>query len=239
MKAKFLIAAVVIIAVVVWALVAGTASQEISIPGMTRYEDAEFGFSFWYPSAWTITIQPVSNCAQRPRASTCPGDPGWLQGGTIVKQVLVGNPQSGVVIQEFRSSSSGITELGATDSASPVGEDVTYFFDPATRTWMQTISKSQVREETPLPVTLPADVSQKTIGGLALLRGARRFGANSIVPLNASRFLVVETAELGGLDQRYLAKTIVATDPSAATRESAAVQEKAITEWRLYSENLK
>src|SRR5688572_32727178 len=70
---------------------------QISVSGMTRYEDAEFGFSFWYPSAWTVTPQPINNCANRPRPVRCPEDPGVLQEGVIVRQLMVGNGKNGVV----------------------------------------------------------------------------------------------------------------------------------------------
>jgi hypothetical protein len=208
---------------------------QISVSGMTRYEDAGFGFSFWYPSAWTVTPQPTNNCAGRPRPVSCPDDPGVLQEGVIVRQFMVGNGKNGVVIQEFRSSSVSIAERGM--GASPFGEDVRYLFDPTTRNWMRTILRSPMVQE-PFPVTSPADVSQKTMGGLPVLEGTSRHGADSIVPLNPSDFVIVESIDPGNPDQRYLARTILATDPSAAPRESAETQERLINAWRLHSEGL-
>jgi hypothetical protein len=208
--------------------------DELFVPGMTRYEDAEFGFSFWYPSTWNVILQPVNNCSARPRPSSCPGDSGRLQEGNIVKQLMLLNSQVGIVLQEFRSSSRSIIELGA--GASPLGNDVKYSFDPTARTWMRTVLRSTALE-VPLPVTSLADVSQKTMGGLPILTGAARHGSVSIVPLNPNDFVIVESIDPGNPDQRYLSRTIMTADP-ALPRESIATQQRVINDWRLHSENL-
>jgi len=31
-----------------------TSAQSISVPGMSEYTDSNFGFSFWYPSSWSV-----------------------------------------------------------------------------------------------------------------------------------------------------------------------------------------
>ena len=210
-------------------------SAELVVAGMTRFEDAGFGFSFWYPSSWTVTQQPVNNCSTRPRPITCPGDPGALQEGNIVKQLRVSNGQLGIVLQEFRSSSRSIIEIGV--GASPLGDDVRYSFDPTARTWLRTVLRSTTLE-VPLPITSLADVSQKTMGGLPILTGTARHGADSIVPLNPNDFVIVESIDPGNPDQRHLARTIMTEDPSAP-RESIATQQRVINDWRLHSENLK
>jgi hypothetical protein len=38
---------------------AGAKTGEISVAGMTKYTDSEFGFSFWYPTSWGVTKQEV------------------------------------------------------------------------------------------------------------------------------------------------------------------------------------
>ena len=209
-------------------------AAELFVPGMTRYEDAELGFSFWYPSTWTVIQQPVNNCSTRPRPTSCPGDPGRLQEGNIVKQLMVSNGQRGIVLQQFRSSSHSIVELGV--GASPLGEDVRYSFDPTARFWMRTVLRSTALE-VPLPISSHADVPERTMGGLPILTGAARHGADSIVPLNPNDFVIVESIDPGNPDQRYLARTIMTADPSAP-RESIATQQRVINDWRSHSENL-
>lgn len=39
--------------------VGSTPSSSVSVPGMTKYTDTDFGFSFWYPSGWKITKRDV------------------------------------------------------------------------------------------------------------------------------------------------------------------------------------
>jgi len=36
-----------------------TASSTVSVPGMSKYTDTEFGFSFWYPSGWKVVREDV------------------------------------------------------------------------------------------------------------------------------------------------------------------------------------
>jgi len=185
-------------------------SSRVSVSGMSQYTDSNFGFSFWYPNTWTVMQETV----------TSPDNNGWFQGGTIMKELNVhGNqPQSGVTIQEFHSSSLSITELGQTKSASPVGVDQTYFFSPSVHTWMyENLSETPSGNRAAGTITA-TDVSNNTMGGLHIFSGAKRFGADSIIPLSASNFLVVSTNDGSGYsDQKYLVNTITATDPSVAT----------------------
>ena len=185
--------------------------SSISVPGMSEYTDSDFGFSFWYPSSWSVTPTTVQSA----------NDNGWFQGGAVMKTLSIHGDQNsdGVTIEEFQSSGRSITELGATDSASPVGEDREYYFDPSTHTWMSTDLKDNGgKGGLTYPYTTVADVSNNTMGGLHVLGGAARFGADVIVPLSASDFLVVSTNDGGGyLNERDLANTIVATDPTVAT----------------------
>lgn len=66
-----------------------------------------------------------------------------------------------------------------------------------------------------------------------MLNGNIRFGLGTVIPLSAHNFLMVDAAPAGiggGAfgTQNYLAKTILATDPSVATPVSVAEQIKAI-----------
>jgi len=49
--------------------VTGSNQSSVSVPGMSEYTDASFGFSFWYPSGWQITTS--------------------AEAGSLVKSILV------------------------------------------------------------------------------------------------------------------------------------------------------
>src|SRR5690242_8391899 len=102
------------------------AQSATTVPGMSQYTDANFGFSFWYPAAWRLTDGPVAD-------PTDPTGPGWFSDATIVKELHIRNPAglggdqpSGVVLRALLAPA-GLTELGQSMSASPVGVDVRYF----------------------------------------------------------------------------------------------------------------
>jgi hypothetical protein len=200
---------------------------------MSKYTDSKFGFLFWYPSTWTVVVQsPIQRDSFR--------------GGTFVEQLSVNNPHPpsnsrygaiGTQISVFRSSDQSITELGATNSASPVGADMKYFLDSKTHAWMLTI----LRDDTgsfQLPTTMPANTriklfppgaQTKTMGGLPIFPGAARFGADSIVPLSPSDFIVVTTEDPdGSTNQNYLADTILGAGPRAETATRDHAQEETI-----------
>jgi hypothetical protein len=194
-----------------------------TFPGMSRFTDAGFGFSFCYPAAWKVLDKPVAD----------PTGNGWFPDAKIVKELQIHNPAAyqddqptGVMIQELLAPE-GLTELGRSKSASPVGVDQKYFFDSGTRRWMfATLSESP--DGTP-PATSPAGISRRTIGGLPIFWGAIRGGAEVIVPLDGFHFLAISTLDYGGYNSHiYLAATVVATDPSAGQRASEQLQTQAI-----------
>jgi len=77
----------------------------------------------------------------------------------------------------------------------------------------------------------PANVSFNTMGGLHMLAGSQRFGANVIIPLSAQNFVVVSVSgavATESSDSQALAKTIVALDPKVATPISQAEQTQII-----------
>ena len=201
------------------AALGASAQSQISVPDMSKYTDSGFGFSFWYPTSWKLTQRPVTD----------PTGYGWFQGGTIVKEFDLANPKTsdddpaGVLIQEFSSPTNSITELGQTKSATPVGADQSYFFDGRTHTWMYKILSSAADDDPPR--TLPADISSNTMGGLHIFDGAQRHGANCIVVLSPTKFLVLTTKDPGGdALHRYLAKTVVAVGANAAKRTDVQEQ---------------
>ncbi|MDB5260679.1 MAG: hypothetical protein JWN37_910 [Candidatus Nomurabacteria bacterium] len=195
-------------------------SQEVSVPGMSKYTDSDFGFSFWYPSSWEVTEQAVQSKTQD----------GLFQNGSIVKQLSIRDPaQGGVIIQEFQSSSRTITELGATRSANPIGMDIEYFFNVSTHMWMETLLQTNGGDgQVKYPNTVPANISYNTMGGLHIFWGAARWGDDVIVPLSAKNFLIITSGDTGSRSYLQLVNTIVATDPSVATPVSAEQQRQTV-----------
>ncbi len=201
------------------------AQTKTAVPGMSRFTDTRFGFSFWYPSAWKVMDEPVAD----------PTRNGWFPDATIVKELEIRNPRAtddqdqpaGVMIQELLAPR-GLTELGRSKSPSPVGVDQKIFFDSGTRRWMfATLTESP--DGSP-PATSPAVITRRTIGGLPIFCGAVRGGAETIVPLNGSHFLAVRSLVDPGNDDShaYVAATVVATDPGAGQRASEQALEQAV-----------
>ncbi|MBI4093357.1 hypothetical protein HY417_00180 [Candidatus Kaiserbacteria bacterium] len=203
-------------------------TTDISVPAMSRYIDADFGFSFWYPSGWKLEELPNTNFATA------------YQGGTVKRRwqlwSMIDNDHS-MKIEEYYSPSASIT-LNA-ESACPGGicsETLRFYFDASLHTWM---------EEYPLGVTteregdgiykitpgtkIPADVSNNTMGGLHIFTGGFR-GASMVIPLSAHNFVVVSDMpwNVGPTFKSYLVNTIGALDPEVATPVSNAEQIKTI-----------
>jgi predicted ribosomally synthesized peptide with SipW-like signal peptide len=178
-------------------------SATISVTGMSQYTDSSFGFSFWYPTGWTVATQ-LSSASQ-------------FSGGTTQKVIIVQNarnPGNGITISEVNAPS----VISVSDNQQ---RTTTYYFDATSHVWMRTISSD---ENTIVPYNMPADVSNNTMGGLHILSTFSVF-VPTIIPLSAHNFLVIgDTA--GGPTGRTepFAKTITATDPAVATPVSAAQQ---------------
>jgi hypothetical protein len=194
------------------------AQTKTSVPGMIRFTDTGFGFSFYYPAAWTVMDEPVAD----------PTRNGWFPDAKIIKELRIRNPGAsddedqppGVMIQELLAPR-GLTELGRSKSASPVGVDQKIFFDSGTRRWMF-VSLTESPDGSP-PATYPAEITRRTVGGLPIFWGAVRGGAEMIVPLDGSHFLAISSlVDPSNYDSHaYLATTVVATDPGAGRHASA------------------
>jgi hypothetical protein len=182
-------------------------TQAVSVPGMTKYTDSDFGFSFWYPSGWTI-----KNEISIP----------WSAFGGELKDELTIRDSSGtpvIHVDKVYSENRSITDTGG---AGPFGP-VRYYFDTNLHAWMKECPEGCPDGSPSGPKA--ADISQNTMGGLHLFDGTSRFDT-SIVPLSAHNFVV--TSDGGGANASFLAKTIVATDPSVATPISALYQKSTI-----------
>lgn len=191
--------------------------SQIAVPGMSKYTDSDFGFSFWYPSNWTVN----SPAGDEPGIGANLEDCTFKKSFSIHGKVL----SNGVSIGEYYCPNLSMTLRGV--GASPVGMDFKYYFDTNTHTWM--VSDLSDPPNGSPRTTSAANVSNNTMGGLHILAGEARFGADVVIPLSARNFLIVSTNDVGGyIDERVFAKTIVATDPSVATPVSTAEQTKTV-----------
>jgi hypothetical protein len=197
-----------------------------SVSGMSKYTDADFGFSFWYPSGW--------------RVASIVSKPELFQAGTYVKTLVIIGGQS-EEIDIIESHSDDMT-YAVTPGACGYCGNVKYFFDPSLHTWMKVYPygpngapSATAEDVAKAQIPVAADVSNNTMGGLHMFSTEQKENA-TIIPLSARDFLYVVGAtytvrcatacgdpSVKG-DMSFLAKTIVATDPSVATPVSQAQQ---------------
>ncbi len=203
----------------------------VSVSGMSKYTDTDFGFSFWYPSGWIVTSTP-SNAGTADMA-----------GNLLKGRITVSG--AGVVINIDKIHSDERTynvNPGACGYCGPVK----YYFDANLHTWMKhypdgpgaapDATQEQIAQ---YKIPKPADISQNTMGGLHVFSTEQKESA-VIVPLSARNFLFVKdetyTQQCGGYcaspdvkgGATYLANTVVATDPSVAVPVSIAEQIKVV-----------
>jgi hypothetical protein len=180
-----------------------TDNPAVAVAGMAKYTDSSLGYSFWYPTNWTVT------------ATAIPTNGGNIQDATTVAMLSVG-PKGGdteISIQEVKSTTRTVTDTGG---AGPIGP-ITYFFDTTSHLWM---TKSSIADGV-TSITKPADITRNSMGGLHLFGGTSRFDSN-IIPLTANNFVIIK--DTGVHNATALAKTVVAIDPSVATPVSAKEQ---------------
>lgn len=202
--------------------------QTVSISGMSKYTDANFGFSFWYPNNLKVTTSEPSQKAQ----ASATDDYGAET--KIVK--TVSSPE--FFIYEVYSPLMSIYAYSIDD---PSGESFyeNYFFDTNRYVWM--VAESNIPNGSP-DATTTADVSKNTMGGLHMLGAYTKGSIKVIIPLSTHNFLVLysgcndfmdytcDSGTNGGGEDKFnkLVQTIAATDPSVATPVSSAEQIKAI-----------
>jgi hypothetical protein len=188
---------------------ASAESGATEVQGLKKFTDAAFGFSFWYPASWDLEQTAVFDSTTYPD-------------GVVKKKISLSHDQDGIQIEEFESPLRSITDATGV-GACPVCVTTKYYFDTTLHEWMVTYPNG-TGSGMPPGISMRADVSMNTMGGLHMFSGSRRFGSNTIVPLSARRFLVL-TSDVGTDPiQRVFAKTILATDPSVATPADASVQ---------------
>jgi hypothetical protein len=193
-------------------------SEDVSVPGMSTYV-SDFGYSFWYPSTWTVQERAALYA------------PRW--GGTVPVEVILSGGAHTITISEFISTGSSI-ELGG--GACGGCQKITYFFDAGTETWMQEYPMGingapDMSEEELQKTKVPAPVAiqKRTMGGLPMFNpGDVRFGS-TVIPLSANRYLYIAAESDGAFNlEEPLAKTVVSTDSAVATPWSEAQQIQAI-----------
>ena len=197
--------------------------EQTGVPDMFKYTESDFGFRFGYPKGWTVS-ESMPESADRK---------GWYKDGKIIKQIKISNPTpsgkepTSITIDLFSSTYLDIIEMGSSKSASPTGVDQKYYFDPNAHIWMYEALGGNIPPTGPFKKG--ADISNNTMGGLHILNGAARWGANSIVPLTARHFLVIWDDSSSGIRlQIPLVQTIVATDPEVASPVALEEQIKII-----------
>jgi len=198
----------------------------VSVPGMSKYTDADFGFSFWYPNEWKViqVPQPIlvpMKDAMLQKVLKISGDYGGVPDGYVIE------------ISEYYSPGRRITSAGYECPAGSGCPAQSIYFDKTGHKWMiqypngNNPNSAVYESNLPPGAIVSADVSHNTMGGLHLLGRALDRGFSTIIPLSAQNFLVV--SDLGAqIDRTGLANTIVATDQSAGTPVSADEQIKTI-----------
>jgi hypothetical protein len=216
-------------------------TTQTALSSMNKYTDSNFGFSFWYPSAWTVQDVPVTNPAAY-------GD------GIIIKDVRVQTPtstdidHSNIIIDfaEFHSASDTITFPGEdcpTTTCYNFSSPLSLYFDLSLHTWMIEYPKGEATSkgvDIPADSPMPADVSHNTMGGLHIIGGLVPYDYAVVVPLSAKNFLVasIHINSESPYDDAII-KTIVATDPAVAVPVSQAEQSSTIQAVIDYYNNLK
>ena len=166
---------------------------------MSRYVDAKYHFSFWYPAALRITVTAANDDASFP-------------GGVVVETLQV-RPAGGISLYVVNSRQSTITDE-PNGHAAPIPQ-TKYFYDAASQRWMVAYPEGTGGGG---GAPAPADVSKTTIGGQPMLPSGARFDT-TIIPLSTTQFVVVQDG--GGIEfTNELARTVAA---SGARVEAAAL----------------
>ncbi|TFV37965.1 hypothetical protein [Bradyrhizobium niftali] len=139
---------------------------------MSRYMDAEFGVSFWYPSQWTVSEIKLTDIEKA-----------HYPEGRIQRRLFVSNHDKGFYFDEINSATSSLT------SPADRGCALTYSLNLQNDAWMQQTTGCD-GDPTPVPAAL-VEQSFYTTGGLRILNGASRFQTELLVPLTAWKFIDV------------------------------------------------
>ena len=98
-----------------------TATSTVQTYGMSEYTDSTYGFTFWYPSADTVTASSTNDSKSFP-------------GGTEVERLQVG-AAGGTYVAVVTSPNSTITDE-PNGHASPIAQ-TKFFYDASSGQWME------------------------------------------------------------------------------------------------------
>jgi hypothetical protein len=158
---------------------------------MSRYVDAKYRFSFWYPSALPITVAAANDDKSFP-------------GGIVVETVQISGGDISLYV--VNSPQSTITDE-PNGHAAPIPQ-TKYFYDASTQRWMVAYPEGTDGGGGG-GAPSPADVSKTTVGGLPMLPSSARFDT-TIIPLSTTQFVVVQDGG-GSAFTNELAGTVAAT----------------------------
>ena len=156
---------------------------------MSRYVDAKYRFSFWYPSALPI-------------AAAAANDDESFPGGVVVETVQISGGDISLYV--VNSPQSTITDE-PNGHAAPIPQ-TKYFYDASSQRWMVAYPEGTDGGGNGAPA--PADVSKTTVGGLPMLPSSARFDT-TIIPLSTTQFVVVQDGG-GSAFTNELAGTVAA-----------------------------
>jgi hypothetical protein len=166
---------------------------------MSRYVDAKYRFSFWYPRPLPITAAAANDDKSFP-------------GGVVVETVQISGGDISLYV--VNSPQSTITDE-PNGHAAPIPQ-TKYFYDASSQRWMVAYPEGTDGGGNGAPA--PADVSKTTVGGQPMLPSSARFDT-TIIPLSTTQFVVVQDGG-GSAFTNQLARTIAA---AGAHVEAAAL----------------
>jgi hypothetical protein len=175
---------------------------------MSRYVDAKYRFSFWYPRPLPITAAAANDDKSFP-------------GGVVVETVQISGGDISLYV--VNSPQSTITDE-PNGHAAPIPQ-TKYFYDASSQRWM--VAHPEGTDGGGNGAPAPADVSKTTVGGQPMLPSSARFDT-TIIPLSTTQFVVVQDG--GGSEfTNQLARTIAAAGAHVdAAALAAALRAEAI-----------
>jgi hypothetical protein len=150
---------------------AGNSTSTISVPGMSKYTDTDFDFSFWYPAGWSLV-----------RAATTS-----IEMSNIVEEIrLFDQRNHEIAVLHTIISASGFMLSPAWRGG--CSED--FYYDRAARDWLEGTYDCDIVPTTTAPLL---EGTPYTVDGLPIF-----VGANSpfeyIVPLSEHKFIDIVSA---------------------------------------------
>lgn len=189
------------------------ANSPISVPGMSEYTDADFGFSFWYPSGWNVMSTTTTIRSLTETSGDVTAGP---QGSIVLKTLAVSNDAKTIYIEEI------VSPMGIywADGCRYCQESE--YFSTSTHQWLHEILTNGGSQSDPsyklITSIVQRDSMKFTMGGLPFLNIYTDENTAMTIALTTSEFI------MGYPDAGSLLKTIVATDSPVATPVSAAQQ---------------